>query len=259
MDNESVIRLGVFFGILILMMAWELVSPRRADQKRTQRWPANLLIVVLDTVLVRILLPGATIAVALVAEQHTVGLFHLIPIPTWLAFVLAVLILDMAIYWQHRIFHRIPLFWRIHRMHHTDVAYDVTTALRFHPIEILLSVLIKLVIILLLGAGAGAVMVFEILLNGTAMFNHGNVRLPLWLDKSLRILLVTPDMHRVHHSVLPNEHHQNFGFCLSVWDRWFGSYVAQPSQGHTQMQIGLSTFRERRESQLLALLSQPFR
>jgi len=256
---EPYLRLGVFFGVLLIMMLWEWWQPRRAEQKRRQRWPSNLLLVFLNTLVVRLVLPGITVGVALYVQQDHFGLFNWLDWPGMLEVLVAFVLLDMAIYWQHRIFHYLPAMWKIHRMHHSDVEYDVTTGARFHPIEILISVLIKVVVIALLGADFWAVVVFEIMLNATAMFNHSNIRLALSVDAQLRKVIVTPDMHRVHHSVYPQEHHQNFGFNLSVWDRLFDSYCAQPQDGHQAMRIGLSYFRDPDESRLDKMLTQPFR
>jgi sterol desaturase/sphingolipid hydroxylase (fatty acid hydroxylase superfamily) len=196
--------------------------------------------------------------VAGLAEARGWGLFNGMEAPFWLAFIASLLLLDLIIYAQHVVFHKIPLLWRLHRMHHTDLDFDVTTALRFHPLEIVLSMLIKLAVVILLGAPAVAVMVFEVILNATAMFNHGNVGLPPWLDQRLRWLLVTPDMHRVHHSVLVEETDSNFGFNLPWWDRLFGTYRDQPREGHTGMTIGLDYFRDEWATRLDRLLLQPF-
>lgn len=258
-ELEPYLRLSVFFGVLVIMMLWEWRRPRRANQKRLQRWPSNLLLVFMNTLIVRILLPGFTVALAVFLAQKQVGIFNWLNLPLILEGVIAVMLLDMAIYWQHRIFHHTPMMWKIHRMHHTDIEYDVTTGARFHPIEIIISVLIKLVVISILGASSWAVIIFEILLNATAMFNHGNIRLPLRVDTFLRPVLVTPDMHRVHHSTFPEEHHRNFGFNLSIWDRMFNSYCAQPKEGHESMRIGLDYFRAPIESRLDQMMTQPFR
>ena len=259
LDIEPYLRLGVFFGILLLMMLAEYLFPRREHQFRRRRWPSNLLLVGLNTLVLRLVLPGAAVALALWAEARETGLFHWLELPGWLSFMLAVVLLDMLIYWQHRFSHQIPLLWKFHRMHHTDTMIDVTTGSRFHPVEIIFSMLVKLVAIVLLGPAAWAVIVFEILLNGTAMFNHSNIKLPLSVDRMLRKMLVTPDMHRVHHSIRPEEYNQNYGFNLSVWDYLFNSYTAQPVEGHLRMAIGLPYFREAEESRLPNMLTQPFR
>jgi sterol desaturase/sphingolipid hydroxylase (fatty acid hydroxylase superfamily) len=256
---ESVLRLGCFFAVLLLMMLWEWRQPRRIlNLPRAQRWLANLGIIVVDSLVVRLVFPVLAVGAAGVAEMHGWGLFHGLDAPFGLAFVASLLVLDLAIYAQHVLFHKLPLLWRLHRMHHTDLDFDVTTALRFHPLEIVLSMLIKLAVVVLLGAPVAAVMLFEVILNATAMFNHGNVRLPERWDRALRWGLVTPDMHRVHHSVRPEETDRNFGFNLPWWDRLFGTYRDQPRDGHVGMTIGLEYFRDRRATTLSGLLLQPF-
>jgi sterol desaturase/sphingolipid hydroxylase (fatty acid hydroxylase superfamily) len=257
--HESIIRLGCFFTVLLAMMLWEWRRPRRTlSLPRTRRWPANLGIIVVDSIVLRLVFPILAVGMAGLAEARGWGLFNGMEAPFWLAFIASLLLLDLIIYAQHVVFHKIPLLWRLHRMHHTDLDFDVTTALRFHPLEIVLSMLIKLAVVILLGAPAVAVMVFEVILNATAMFNHGNVGLPPWLDQRLRWLLVTPDMHRVHHSVLVEETDSNFGFNLPWWDRLFGTYRDQPREGHTGMTIGLDYFRDERATRLDRLLLQPF-
>ena len=222
---ESIIRLSVFFGILVLMAAWEWFAPRRAQTiGRLQRWPNNLGIVALNTVLVRLALPTAAVGVALAADAHSWGIFHLLEVPHWVAVVLSLLLLDLAIYLQHVLFHAVPTLWRLHRMHHTDLEFDVTTGARFHPLEIFLSMTIKLSVVSALGAPPIAVLIFEVVLNATSLFNHGNVSLPLVLERMLRWIVVTPDMHRVHHSVVPRETNSNYGFNLPWWDRLLGTY-----------------------------------
>lgn len=259
LNIELYLRLGAFLGILIIMMLAEVFFPRRKEQFRARRWPSNLLLVAFNSLVIRLILPGATVALALWSESRGTGLLNWIPMPEWLSFILAIVLLDMLIYWQHRFSHSIPMLWRLHRLHHADTMIDVTSGSRFHPLEIILSTLVKLLAILLLGPSMWAVIIFEILLNGTAMFNHSNVILPLRVDQFVRKLLVTPDMHRVHHSTHAREYNQNFGFNLSVWDYWFGSYTAQPAEGHLQMKIGLPYFREAKESSLPNMFTQPFR
>lgn len=256
---EPYLRLGVFFGILVLMMLAEYFFPRRGKQFRKKRWPSNLLLVVLNTLVVRVVLPGVTVALSLWVEVRGIGLLHWLPLPGWLAFLLAVVLLDMLIYWQHRFTHQLSMLWRFHRLHHADTMIDVTTGSRFHPVEIIFSMLVKLVAILILGPSAWAVIVFETLLNGTAMFNHSNINLPPGVDRVVRKLLVTPDMHRVHHSTYGREYNRNYGFNLSVWDHCFNTYTAQPEDGHLQMKIGLPYFREPNEARLLNMITQPFR
>jgi len=256
--NEALIRLTVFAAVLLIMMAAEAMLPRR-DRKidRLIRWPGNFGVAMLSTVLVRLAIPTSAVGVAVALQTEGIGLLNIATLPLPLATLISFIALDFVIYWQHRLFHAVPTLWRLHRMHHTDLEFDVTTALRFHPFEILLSMLLKLGAILLLGAPAIAVIIFEIVLNASAMFNHANVRLPAGLDRLLRQLIVTPDMHRVHHSTVPEETNANFGFCLSCWDRWFDSYVAQPQFGHKQMQIGLAEFPEREISRLDQMLINP--
>jgi sterol desaturase/sphingolipid hydroxylase (fatty acid hydroxylase superfamily) len=260
MTDEPLIRLSAFAVVLVAMAAWEWIAPRRVQTiGRSVRWPSNLAIVALDTLLVRIVFPTAAVGLAMIAEQRGWGLFNVLAIPPWLAAILAVIALDLAIYLQHVLFHAVPAFWRLHRMHHADLEFDVTTGVRFHPLEVLLSMGIKLAVVAALGPPAFAVMVFEILLNATSMFSHSNVRLPLRLDALLRWIVVTPDMHRVHHSVLPEETNSNFGFNLPWWDRIFGTYRAQPTHGHESMAIGIHQFRDAGELRLDRMLVQPFR
>ncbi len=257
--HESIIRLSCFLAVLLLMMLWEWRDPRRSlGWPRAQRWPANLSIVAVDSIVVRLVFPLVAVEAAGLAETHRWGLFHWLNAPFGLAFVASLLLLDLTIYTQHVLFHKIAWLWRLHRVHHTDLDFDVTTALRFHPLEIALSMAIKWIAVVALGAPPTAVILFEIILNATAMFNHGNVRLSASLDRKLRRLLVTPDMHRVHHSVRREETDSNFGFNLSWWDHLFETYRDQPQDGHIAMVIGLKDFRDRRASNLVGLLLQPF-
>jgi sterol desaturase/sphingolipid hydroxylase (fatty acid hydroxylase superfamily) len=258
--TEPVIRLAAFVGILAVMALWEALGPRRGRTAgRLRRWPSNLGIVALDALAVRLVFPISAVALALLAEARGWGLSHAVAAPRWIAVAGSVLLLDLVIYLQHVLFHAAPSLWRIHRMHHADPDFDVTTGLRFHPVEILLSMVIKLAAVAALGAPAVAVLIFEVALNGTAMFNHSNVRVPLGLDRVLRWLVVTPDMHRVHHSVVPRETNSNFGFNLPWWDRLFGTYRGQPAAGHDAMTIGIDAFRDPRELRLDRMLTQPFR
>jgi len=251
-------RLAVFLAVLVAMAAWELLAPRRpATSARIARWPNNLGLLAVDTVLVRLVFPGAAVGFALFVELRGWGLLSLLTLPPWLAFAGAVLVLDLIIYLQHVLFHAVPALWRLHRVHHTDLEFDVTTGLRFHPFEILLSMLIKYTAIAAIGPPVGAVLLFEVLLNASSMFNHGNVYLPPSIDRWLRWLVVTPDMHRVHHSVVRNETNSNFAFNFPWWDRWFGTYRAQPRAGHGDMVIGIEQFREARDARLDRLLLQP--
>jgi sterol desaturase/sphingolipid hydroxylase (fatty acid hydroxylase superfamily) len=257
---EPAIRLGAFFGVLVVIALWEAAAPRRKlALARRRRWPGNLGVVVVDTVLVRLLFPTAAIGVALLAEARGWGLFHLLAVPWSVAVVLSVVLLDLAIYAQHVLFHAVPLLWRLHRMHHADLDIDVTTGVRFHPVEIILSLLIKWAVIVALGTPAVAVLLFEILLNATSMFNHGNIAMPPWVDRLVRLLVVTPDMHRVHHSIHRSETNSNFGFNFPWWDRLFGTYRGQPDGGHDAMTVGLDSFRDPRELRLDRMLLQPLR
>ena len=258
--HEPTVRLGVFLGIFAIIAAWELAAPRRVLRvSKGLRWTHNLTLTVLNVVLVRAALPVAAIGVAVLAAERGMGLFNLFPVPHLLVIPLSVLALDLAIYLQHLMFHAVPLFWRLHRVHHADLDFDVTTGSRFHPIEIGLSILIRVAVILALGPPAVAVLIFEILLNASSMFNHGNVHIPAAIDRVLRWVVVTPDMHRVHHSVDPRETNSNFGFSLSWWDRLFGTYRAQPRAGHEAMTIGIAQFRSPGELRLDRMLLQPFR
>ena len=223
------------------------------------RWPGNFGVAILGAILARLLVPASAVGVALAAEARGIGLLHLLDAPAAIAGPLAFIALDCAIYWQHRLFHAIPVLWRVHRMHHTDLEIDASTGLRFHPLEIVLSLLIKLMVVVALGAPALAVLAFEVVLNASSVFNHANLRLPAWLDSGLRRFVVTPDMHRVHHSVRREETNSNFGFFLSFWDRWFGSYTAQPADGHTAMSIGLPEYRELNAVRVDSMLADPFR
>jgi sterol desaturase/sphingolipid hydroxylase (fatty acid hydroxylase superfamily) len=257
---EQYFRLAAFCGVFALMAFWELIGPRRNETiGRGWRWPNNLGVVVVDTLFVRLLFPTTAVGLALFADAHGIGLLHVVPLPAWIGVVASVILLDLTIYFQHVLFHAVPLLWRLHRMHHADLDIDVSTGLRFHPIEILLSMVIKLAMVIALGAPAVAVLIFEILLNATSIFNHSNVRIPEGFDRVLRWLVVTPDMHRVHHSVLSNETNSNFGFNLPWWDRLFGTYRAQPAAGHEAMTIGIEQFRDPRELGLDRMLLQPFR
>ncbi|OGT74775.1 MAG: sterol desaturase [Gammaproteobacteria bacterium RIFCSPLOWO2_02_FULL_57_10] len=257
--NEPLIRGAAFALVLLVMVLWESVAHRRSQQiGRRQRWPGNLLIVALNTLAVRLLFPLAAVGAALLAADQGWGFFNLIELPFWLVVIACVVVLDMAIYFQHRLFHAVPWLWRLHRMHHADLEFDVTTGLRFHPLEILISMGIKLAVVGVLGAPALAVLIFEVLLNATSMFNHGNIRLSGKIDRWLRLLVVTPDMHRVHHSIIRHETDSNFGFNLPWWDRLFGTYQDQPAAGHLGMTIGIEEFRESQDLQLDRMLLQPF-
>jgi len=252
MENENIIRLSVFLGLLVLFSVLEFLIPRRVmPGSKPKRVAANLSLVVVDSIAVKILLPmTAGVFAVWVAEKDLALLGFQMPV------LLAIILLDLIIYWQHRIFHVVPAFWRLHKVHHSDNAIDTSTALRFHPAEIVLSMLIKFAAIILFGIPVLAIVIFEILLNATALFNHSNINIPF--DRIMRLFIVTPDMHRVHHSVIPGETNSNYGFNVPWWDRIFGTYVAQPEQGHQGMQIGLSQY-EGGETSLVQLLLMPFK
>lgn len=259
LTQELAIRLLAFLGVFAAVAAWELRAPRRRQAfRRLDRWPGNLGIVAVGALLVRLVLPTTAVGVALLAEAKGWGVFNAVAPPPVLAIALSVVALDLAIYFQHVLSHAVPALWRLHRMHHADLDVDVTTGVRFHPLEILLSMAVKLSVIAALGTPAVAVLIFEVLLNATSMFNHGNLRLPARLDRALRSIVVTPDMHCVHHSVLRQETDSNFGFNLSWWDRLFGTYRAEPAAGHEGMTIGIEQFRSARDLRLDRMLVQPW-
>lgn len=257
--NESAVRLACFGSVFLLLALIEMAAPRRPlTAKKSLRWWSNLALIFLNTAAVRVVLPMGAVGVALVAEERSWGLCNNLDMPVEIAVPLAVIALDLIIYLQHVLFHAVPILWRLHRVHHADLDVDVTTGLRFHTIEIVLSLGIKLAAIILLGASAVAVLIFEVLLNATAMFSHSNIHLPQWLDHWLRCVLVTPDMHRVHHSVITRETNSNFGFNLPWWDFLFGTYRAQPAGGHEEMLLGLDEFRDERVERLTTMLALPF-
>ena len=259
-SEEATIRLACFLGVFAAVAVWEIAAPRRArSASRLARWPNNIGIVALNTLLARIVIPIAAVGLATIGEAEGWGLLNAASLPPLVKVAVAVVVLDLAIYLQHVMFHAVPALWRLHRMHHADLDFDVTTGARFHPIEILLSAGIKLIVVAALGPPAVAVLIFEVVLNATSMFNHGNVRLALGLDRALRWLVVTPDMHRVHHSIEVEETNSNFGFNLPWWDRMFGTYRDQPAAGHEAMTIGLDQFRDPGELRLDRMLTQPFR
>jgi sterol desaturase/sphingolipid hydroxylase (fatty acid hydroxylase superfamily) len=260
LSNQAAIRLVSFCLVFAGMAVWEVLAPRRGMQlTRMARWPHNLGIVVFNTFLVRMLFPTAAVGMALYAQARGWGLLSGSNVSSWILVPLSVVLLDLAIYLQHVMFHAVPLLWRFHRMHHADLDFDVTTGARFHPVEIILSMFIKFAVIVALGPPAVAVLVFEVVLNATSMFNHSNARIVPALDRVLRWLVVTPDMHRVHHSIEDDETNSNFGFNLPWWDRLFGTYRDQPRAGHTGMTIGIRGFREPRVcDQLPGMLMIPF-
>ena len=261
MANEKTIRMGAFFGILGVMALWEILAPRRAlTVSKAVRWINNLGIVFFNTFLVWLIFPIVAVGMAIFAGNQGWGIFNYFDLPFWLTVIISIVFLDFIIYLQHVMVHAVPALWRLHRVHHADLDFDVTTGGRFHPLEIFLSLLIKFAAILVLGPPVLAVVVFEVILNGTAMFNHSNVRLPLGLDRVLRWLVVTPDMHRVHHSVEDDEANSNFGFNLPWWDRLFGTYRDQPRAGHQGMTIGIHKYRETKQvAWLPGMLLLPFK
>ena len=258
--NEMPIRLGFFFGIFAVIALWEWRSPRRRLQtSRAVRWINNLGLVLINTLVVRLAFPAAALGMAVFAGEQGWGLLNYFTVPFWAAVLASVIVMDFFIWLQHVMVHAIPVLWRLHRVHHADMDFDVTTGARFHTLEMLLSLFIKFMVIVLLGPPVVAVLVFEVVLNATAMFNHGNIRIPAGLDRLLRLVLVTPDMHRVHHSVEDDETNSNFGFNLPWWDRLFGTYRDQPRGGHETMQIGIRTYRtDRWCSWLPGMLALPF-
>lgn len=259
MEHEATIRLGFFLGTLLLLAMLECTAPRRSlTVSKAARWFANLGIVTLGTLIVRFLFPVLPAGFALLCSREGWGLLNAYPVPYEAAVLIGVVLFDLFIYVQHVLFHHLPALWRLHMIHHADLDFDLTTGIRFHPLEIVLSMGIKLGLVYLFGPPAVSVILFEILLNATAMFSHSNLRLPLGLDGVLRLLVVTPDMHRVHHSVVIRERNSNFGFNLSVWDRLFGTYRPQPERGHEGMTIGLANFRDPSRLGLLQLLVLPF-
>ncbi len=262
MENEALIRLPIFFGLFALFAVAEAWLPRRErSQTRQRRWLTNWLMSFANTAtlrLVALFVPALAVGAALDAAAQGWGLFNQLALPVWANIVATILIFDLAIWAQHLVTHKVPLLWQFHRVHHADRDIDVSTAIRFHPVEIAFSMLLKIGLVYLLGPSAIGILLFEVILNGTAMFNHSNLRLPLGLDAVMRRVLVTPDMHRVHHSIHRHEHDSNYGFSLSIWDRMFGTYIAQPEQGHDDMQIGLQ-WQDDRPSRLTWSLLLPFR
>lgn len=259
LHSEAWTRLSFFAGVFLAMALWEVLAPLRpSSTSKAKRWSINLAIVGINTILLRVLFPTAAVGVAWLAVRRDWGLLNNVELPYWLSFVGSVVALDLVVYLQHVLFHAVPALWRLHMVHHADLDFDVTTGNRFHPIEILLSMLVKTAAVVVLGPPVAAVLAFEVLLNATSMFNHGNVRIPPALDRALRLLVVTPDMHRVHHSVVPIETNSNFGFNLPWWDRLLGTYRAQPRAGHLGMTIGVRQFRDPERLTLGRLLALPF-
>lgn len=260
LEHEPLVRSLVFLAVLAAMAFAEALWPRRRRElPRLLRWSGNLGLVVVDALVLRLVFPVLAVGVALAAEARGFGLLNTPAVPRPLAVLATVVVLDFTVWAQHVLFHAVPLLWRLHRVHHADTEVDATTGVRFHPLEILLSMGLKMAVVAALGAPAEGVVLFEILLNASALFNHANLRLAPRVDAWLRLLIVTPDMHRVHHSVRPEETHSNFGFFLSLWDRLLGTYRAQPAAGHERMVVGLPVFRDPAEQRLHRLLLQPFR
>lgn len=260
-STEVWIRLGAFIGVLVIMLCWESYRPnRQSPVSKPLRWSSNLLLVVLGSLTARLMIPTGLAAVAIWAQLHNIGLWNLVDLSLWWSIPLTVVLLDCLIYWQHRLFHRVPWLWRLHRVHHADPHLDVSTGLRFHPLEIALSIVIKIVAVLVLGAPVLAILIFEVLLNATSMFNHTNIKLPNRIEKPLRKLIVTQAMHRIHHSQVVKETDSNFGFNLSIWDRVFGSYTEDAANGDDKIQLGLKEYKgAANNTNLLTLLLMPFR
>jgi len=259
LQHETEIRIGCFLGIFIVIAIIEIVVPRRPlIVKKSLRWFGNLSVQLVNGVIPRLLFPILPVGMAALCTQKGWGLLNTVPLPAAAAILLSLLVLDLAIYAQHILFHRVDLFWRLHRMHHTDMDLDLTSALRFHPLEIVISLLIKMAVVASLGPPAVAVLIFEVILNGMAMFNHGNFKILEKLDACLRKIIVTPDMHLVHHSIVRQESNHNFGFNISWWDRLFGTYQAEPSAGREGMIIGLTGFLDVRYARFLKMILNPF-
>ncbi|MSP28341.1 MAG: sterol desaturase family protein [Methylococcales bacterium] len=257
---ETLIRLGFALGIFALMITWEVLSPRRTQsQHRQRRWSINLGLAAFNMLVMRVSIGSLAYLSAVNASEQSIGLLNLVAVPEWLAIIITLLFLDMAIYCQHIVSHRWSLLWRLHQVHHTDLVFDTTTAVCFHPLEIVISMGYKVLCITIIGANPWAVLAFEVLLNGAALFNHSNINLPLTVDKVIRTVLVTPDMHRIHHSTDAVEYNSNYGFCLSCWDKVFNTYNAEPKQPHTTMDIGLTPYRDPQALGFIALLLLPFK
>lgn len=257
---EALLRLSVSLGLFLLMVSWEYFLPRRIlSLSRQQRWPVNIGLALLNMLIIRVTVGGIAYLSAVHAFDNQWGLLNLIELPQWLTIVITLLVLDVVIYFQHRLAHVWKPLWRLHQVHHTDIDFDATTAVRFHPLEIIISLVIKVATVVALGANPLAVIAFEILLNGAATFNHSNINLPLKLDKILRYFIVTPDMHRIHHSCIREERDSNYGFSISCWDRVFGSYTGKPQQSQEEMLLGLNTYRKAEQVGFLQSLSLPFK
>ena len=261
MINNTWIRLGVFITVLAVMMLWENLKPNRLSPvSKGERWLSNFSMVLLGMVVARLMIPSGLAAMAIFAQNNHIGVLNHVSVSLWLSVPIAVLLFDCLIYWQHRLFHRIPMFWRIHRVHHADPHIDASTGLRFHPLEIALSLMVKIVAVLLLGAPVLAILIFEVLLNATSIFNHSNIKLAVKFDKLLRTLIVTQAMHRIHHSQVAAETDSNFGFNLSIWDRLFGSYTEEAKTGDDGIKLGLNEYSSpQTNTSLKTLLLMPFR
>jgi sterol desaturase/sphingolipid hydroxylase (fatty acid hydroxylase superfamily) len=260
LQNEPAIRLAFFIGTLLLVSIWEILQPRRSLRvPKLWRWANNMGLTFFNSFLLRFLFPILAVGFAAICAERGWGLLNLVELPLGIEILIAIILQDLVIYGQHVAFHRIPLFWRFHKMHHADPDYDVTTGARFHPVEICLSMFLKLTVVFLLGPAVISVILFEIILSSLAMFNHANAGLPENFDRSFRKIIVTPDMHRVHHSIHANEHHRNFGFNLSIWDRLFKTYKSQPDDGHLNMTIGLKEYQRHLKQSVLWLILLPFR
>ena len=259
-EYEQTIRMSVFIGLLVLLSGLEFLSPLAKRQTaRPRQWFTNVAIVLIDNVTLKVLFPMLAAGVAAYAAQNTFGLFNLIDLNNWLTIILSLLLLDLLIYFQHVIMHKIPMFWRLHRMHHTELGLDVTSAIRFHPIEIIISMLIKMLFVLLMGIPVVAVIIFEILLNGLALFNHSNIKLPAPIEKILRLFIITPEIHWIHHSEIPFETNSNYGFNLCLWDRIFSTYIDKPTKDYPEMRQGLNEFGFEKSLTLPELLISPFK
>ncbi|MEO7072211.1 MAG: sterol desaturase family protein [Rhodanobacter sp.] len=256
--TDTLLRLLLFLSLLAVLGVAEWYWPKHvATPRRSRRWRVNLGLGVINTLCLRLLLPWLAVDAAIWAQSNSFGVLHLLQLPAWIAAPIAFVMLDLVIYAQHRLMHRVGFLWRLHRVHHTDLALDVSSGVRFHPLEILFSMGVKIATVMLLGAGPAVVVVFEIVLSSFSLMTHANLRLPVWLDARLRWVFVTPDMHRIHHSVLRTEHDTNFGFHVSWWDRLFGSYTAQPGAAQETMPLGLPVFRDAKAQRLRNLLAQP--
>jgi len=259
LEHESAIRLGSFLGVFVLLALWEALAPRRApDASKVIRWSNNAALVIANMLLIRLLFPLAAVGLAVFVEERGTGVFNMFPVPYVVAVVVSLLAFDLAVYLIHLAFHTAPVLWRMHRVHHADVDVDVATAVRFHPIQMVLSAAVKLAVILVLGPPVLAVLLFETLFQALLLFNHTNVRIAPAVERVLRWFIVTPDMHRVHHSIHPAETNSNFGFALPWWDRLFGTYRAEPAMGHERMALGIDSFRTERDFWLDRMLLNPF-